>query len=185
MVLYVNACVREESRTDRIARALLDKLCKKYDELRLAESGFSPLSAELLQKRTELIENRDYSDNMFSPAKQFAGADTIVISAPYWDLSFPSCLKVYLENIYVIGIVSEYGSDGIPRGLCRAKTLYYVTTSGGPYLPDFSFDYIRGLAKDCFGINRTVLIKAEMLDVQGYDPELITGQTIRDLDKFT
>ena len=35
MILYVNACVRPESRTDRIARALLEKLGGEYEELNL------------------------------------------------------------------------------------------------------------------------------------------------------
>ena len=30
MVLYVNSCIREESRTDKLARALLDKLVKYF-----------------------------------------------------------------------------------------------------------------------------------------------------------
>ena len=57
-------------------------------------------SYETLKKRTALIESGDYSDRMFDYAKQFASADTIVIAAPYWDLSFPALLKTYFENIY-------------------------------------------------------------------------------------
>lgn len=49
------------------------------------------------------------------------------------DLSFPARLKIYLENIYVTGIVSKYDENGRPRGLCRAERLYYVTTAGGPF----------------------------------------------------
>jgi len=183
MILYVNACVREGSRTQKIASALLEKLGGKYEEVRLAGEGFCPLSDDMLKKRTDLIAKRDYSDPMFSAAKKFALADVIVIAAPYWDLSFPAVLKTYLENIYVTGIVSEYGPDGIPHGLCRAGSLYYVTTSGGPYMPDFSYDYVKGLAAHCFGIRKTSLIKAEMLDVQGFDADGIVKDAILSLDK--
>lgn len=179
LILYINACVRKSARTNRIARALVERLGESCTELRLADAEIAPLSEETLRKRTELIANKDYSDPMFDFAKQFAQADIIVISAPYWDYSFPSCLKVYLENIYVTGIVSEYGPDGMPHGLCKAKKLYYVTTAGGPYLPDFSYDYFKALATTCFGIPRTALIKAEMLDVDGFDAEKIVEQTIR------
>ena len=41
---------------------------------------------------------------MFDLASQFQQADEIVIAAPYWDLSFPAILKLYLENIYVTGV---------------------------------------------------------------------------------
>lgn len=181
MILYINACVREASRTHRIALALLKKLGRSYTELRLKDAKIAPLTEKSLEKRTMLIEKRDYSDPMFDLAKQFAQADTIVVSAPYWDFSFPSCLKVYLENIYVIGIVSEYGQDGVPRGLCRAKTLYYVTTAGGPYLPDYSYNYFKELATTCFGIPKTTLIQAELLDVDGVDAEKRVEETIRSL----
>ena len=36
-VLYINACARSESRTDRIARALLERLGGLQEEVKLAE----------------------------------------------------------------------------------------------------------------------------------------------------
>ena len=181
MILYINACVRQDSRTDRIARALLDRLGGEYEELYLPALEIHPLDEEKLSRRTRLIESGNYDDPLFDYAKQFASADTVVIAAPYWDLSFPAVLKTYLENIYVIGIVSEYGADGIPRGLCKADKLYYVTTAGGPYTPDYSYDYIRELATLCFGIKETELIEAEMLDVEGFDADEIVRSTINNI----
>ena len=178
MILYINSCPRSESRTDRIARALLKKLGNEYTELYLPENGLQPLNEERLEKRTGLIEKGDYLDKMFDLAKQFAKADKIVISAPYWDSSFPSLLKLYIENIYVTGIVSEYAPDGSPHGLCRAEELFYVTTAGGPYVPDYSFGYIKELAQTFMGIPKATLIKAEMLDVEGFDAEQIVKTTI-------
>jgi FMN-dependent NADH-azoreductase len=178
MVLYINSCVRDESRTDKLARALLKKLGEEFTELYLLDEGLAPLDKDLLNKRTELIEKGDFSDPMFRYAKQFASADKIVISAPFWDFSFPSVLKVYLENIYVTGLVSEYGPDGMPRGLCRAQKLYYVTTAGGPFVGDFSFGYWKALAEQCFGIKSVELIKAEMLDIVGADADKIISDAI-------
>ena len=177
MILYVNACVRSESRTDRIARVLLGRLGGKQEEVRLSEDTPEPLSAKRLARRTALIERGDYADPMFRYARQFQRADTIVIAAPYWDLSFPAVLRTYLENVYVTGLVSEYTPEGIPHGLCRARKLWYVTTAGGPYVPDFSYDYIRALATRCFGIPETELVFAEMLDVEGFDAETIVRET--------
>ena len=179
MILYINACVREDSRTDRIARALLQRLGEPIEELNLPNESMLPLNEERLARRTKLIESGRYDDPMFDHAKQFAAADAIVIAAPFWDLSFPAILKIYLENIYVTGIVSQFGADGIPHGLCRAKKLYYVSTAGGRYTPDYSYDYIKELATVHFGVKETELIKAEMLDVEGYDPEEIVRNTIR------
>ena len=157
------------------------------------------MDRETLNKRTALIEQGDYSDQMFDYAKQFAGADTIIIAAPYWDLSFPATLKTYIENIYVTGIVSAYDESGMPVGLCKAEELYYVTTAGGPYdptysygyieslaknffgipeTPTYSYGYIESLAKNFFGIPETHLVKVEMLDIEGYDAEEILKREI-------
>ena len=178
MTLYINCCVREESRTDRLARAVLQKLGGDFTELKLYEANLKPLDRDTMNKRTALIERGDYSDPMFDYAKQFTSADTIVIAAPYWDLSFPATLKIYIENIYVTGIVSAYDESGMPVGLCKAKELYYVTTAGGPYDPAYSYGYVESLAKSFFGIPVTHLVKAEMLDIVGNDAEEILRRKI-------
>ena len=177
-ILYINACVRAESRTDRIARALLEWLGGGQAEVKLSELELQPLSEDRLARRTALIGQGDYADPMFDLARQFQAAEEIVIAAPYWDLGFPAVLKLYLEHIYVTGLVSEYTAEGLPHGLCRAKKLWYVTTAGGPYVPDFSYAYLSTLARDYFGIPETELIKAEMLDVVGFDAEAIVAREI-------
>lgn len=182
MILFINACVRADSRTEKLARALMRKLAGAQTEVKLADQPLEPLSEARLDRRTELIERRSYDDPMFRLARQFQQADGIVIAAPYWDLGFPALLKLYLENIYVTGLVSEYTEEGIPRGLCRAKKLWYVTTAGGPYTPDFSYDYLRTLAQQYFGIPETELIAAEMLDVQGFDAQQIIADKIREIE---
>ena len=77
MTLYINCCVRKESRTNRLAKAVLQKLGEDYTELKLYEENLRPLNFEKLNRRTELIEREDFSDKMFDCAKQFANADTI------------------------------------------------------------------------------------------------------------
>lgn len=178
MTLFINCCPRDNSRTERLAKKLLEKL-GEYDEVNPEKEGLAPMSKERLEYRTQLLQKGDLSDDIFKYAKQFAAADTIVIAAPFWDLSFPSVLKIYIENIYVTGIVSKYDSDGTPKGLCKAKKLYYVTTAGGPYDGRFSFDYLKELAESFFGIGETVLIKAEMLDIIGNDAEKILAERMK------
>ncbi|MEE0956747.1 MAG: NAD(P)H-dependent oxidoreductase [Ruminococcus sp.] len=181
MILYINSCIRKGSRTNRLAKAVLHKLGGEYTELELYKENLRPLDLESLNRRTEMIELNNYSDGMFDRAKQFASADIIVIAAPYWDLSFPALLKTYIENIYVTGIVSAYNENGMPVGLCRANELYYVTTAGGPYDPTYSYCYINSLAKNFFGIHKTHLVKAEMLDIAGNDAEEILTREINKL----
>lgn len=112
-VLFINACVRPESRTCRLAREVLKRLPGEPEELRLYEEPIEPLDQETLEKRTELVARGDYRDPLFLYAKQFAQAADIVVAAPYWDLSFPSILKVYLEQICVTGLTFQYTPEGI------------------------------------------------------------------------
>lgn len=164
-ILFINACVREESRTLVLAREVMKDMKGEVTELSLAEEKISPLDRELLSKRDALLREGKLDDAMLGYARQFAEADEIVIAAPFWDLSFPSLLKVYLENITVAGITFEY-RDCKPFGLCRAKKLTYVTTSGGPIFEDFGYTYVKALARGFYGIGSTVSYRATMLDVK-------------------
>lgn len=181
MILYIDACVREDSRTEKLAETVL-KALGPHETVDLKTAGFKPLDAESLARRTELTDKGEYDDGMFAPAKQFAAADAIVIAAPFWDGSFPAILKIYLENIYVTGIVSKYDEQGRPCGLCSAEKLYFVTTAGGPYIPDYSYNYIRDLAVFMFGIKETELVFAENLDLWNSDPEKLVADAA---DKWT
>ena len=173
-ILYVNACVREESRTRSLAEKLLAKLGRPVEELRLEKIAFPAVSEEYLNVRDRLISEEAFQDPLFALARQFSGADDIVIAAPYWDLSFPAMLKQYLEQITVVGITFKYSEEGIPVGLCRAKRLFYVTTAGGFYAPeDYGFGYVKALAQNYYGIQDVRKIEALGLDIDGADVNAI------------
>jgi FMN-dependent NADH-azoreductase len=129
-----------------------------------------------------MIDAGDYSNPSFSLANQFAAADRIVIAAPYWDLSFPAALKQYFEHNNVRGITFTYTPEGIPRGLCRAKDIYYVMTAGGGYAPEeFGFGYVRALAQGYYGIHDVKLIQAVGLDIEGADAEQILQECMENM----
>ena len=117
----------------------------------------------------DTLADSSYWVKTFNLSKQFATSDVIVIAAPYWDLSFPAVLKNYLEQITVNGLTFRYGEKGIPEGLCKAKRLIYVTTSGGPIKQNFGYDYVVALAKGFYGIEDVQFVSAEGLDVYGAD----------------
>ena len=167
-ILFINACVRENSRTLELSNCLLENLGGEITDVNLYSENILPLDGKGLEKRNL----HDYSGDEFKLAKQFASADTIVIAAPFWDLSFPSVLKIYFENITVSGITFEYSKEGRPVGKCNAKKLYYITTSGG-YIGknNFGFDYIKALAQNFFGIEDVRFASAEGLDIFGADVE--------------
>ena len=98
MILYTNACVRQESRTRRLAENLLEKLDAPIEEVHLEDIAFPAVDEAFLNRRDQLLQRGEYGDPMFALARQFAEAEKIVIAAPYWDLSFPATLKQYLEQ---------------------------------------------------------------------------------------
>jgi FMN-dependent NADH-azoreductase len=181
-ILFINVCVREGSRTSDLASCVLDNLGGRVDEVKLYNTELFPITMEKLKKRDKAKRDGDFSDSEFCLAKQFANAETIVIAAPYWDLMFPSLLKVYFENITVNGITFFYNEKGIPQGLCKAKKLIYVTTAGGPIVHNFGFEYTSSLAKDFFGIKCVKCVCAEGLDIQGADADEILKKAKSTLD---
>ena len=175
MILFVNACIRaNNSRTLRLTNVLLKQLNEPFTELNLSDIAFQPVDYSYIQTRDLLLSEGDYNHLMFELARQFAAADTIVIAAPFWDLSFPTILKQYLEQINVSGITFRYTEEGYPVGLCNAKKLYYVTTAGGMFFPEeYGFGYIRALAENFYGIKECIMFKALGLDIDGADEEQI------------
>ena len=173
-ILFVNACVRPQSRTLRLAQTVLDRLSGHLIEVDLSADPVPFLDREGLDRRNELLAAGDFNSPMLRHAVQFSKADTIVIAAPYWDLMFPALLKAYLEAVTVSGLTFRYSEEGVPVSLCRAKRLVYVTTAGG-YVGeyDFGFQYIEAIARGFFDIDEVSCVKAEGLDIAGADVEHI------------
>lgn len=174
MTLFINACVRKESRTKELADCLLAQKGGPYEEVRLDSVAFPIADESFLEKRGRLIQEKDFNNPMFDLARQFAAADDIVIAAPFWDLSFPAALKQYFEQINVTGITFFYTPEGIPAGLCKAGCLTYITTAGGNFFPEeYGPGYVSSLAQNFYGIPEFRLIKATGLDLDGADTDRI------------
>ena len=181
-ILFINACVRKGSRTKRLAEQLLLQLGSPYEEICLKDIAFPVVDEDFLHRRDSLIAKGDFQNPMFHLARQFAEAKAIVIAAPYWDLSFPAALKQYLEQINVVGITFQYSEEGVPVGLCGADWLFYVTTAGGPYVPEeFGFGYVKALAQNYYGIPDVRQIEAVGLDMDGADADAILRSKEADL----
>ena len=86
MILFVNGCVRENSRTLDLAKTVLEREKGTIQEVCLYPDGPEGLNADKLKFRDELLMKGAYDHPMFQWANQFAKADTIVVAAPYWDL---------------------------------------------------------------------------------------------------
>ena len=94
MILLINACVRNGSRTKVIADYLLSNTKQRIEEVNLNDVEFPIADEAYLEEHDRLISKGDFEHPMFGLAQKFAKADIIVIAAPFWDLSFPAALRV-------------------------------------------------------------------------------------------
>lgn len=171
ITLFVNACMRKEE-----SRTLI--LCREYlaskdtvVEVDLTKNTLKPFDAQMLKDRLDLQEAAAWDDPLFDLARQCAEADEIVIGAPYWDLSFPSALKVYIEHTTVNGIVFRYTEEGEYAGMCKAKRIILVSGCGGWVEgANYGYEYLCGIAR-MYGIAEVHQVVAESLDVIGSDIE--------------
>jgi FMN-dependent NADH-azoreductase len=102
-----------------------------------------PLNGKTLAEREQAIANNDFSGALFEPARNFAAADEVVIAAPYWDMSFPASLKLYIEQLCVNKLTFCYNEMGMPCGLTKVKKVVYLTTAGG-YIGNNNFGFNSG-----------------------------------------
>ncbi len=173
-VLYIDCCVRSgQSRTAKLAEAFLSALPPEcaVTRLNLAEEGLQPLYGPFFEARERLLEAGALDHPRFRYARQLAEADIAVMAAPFWDLSFPALLKIYIENVSVEGITFRSSPEGL-EGLCRGTDLVFLTTRGGIYGEDHPLEqgtaYLRGI-QQFFGFGRFHAVAADGLDVQGFD----------------
>lgn len=181
-ILFVDACLRgSESRTGYVARHLLDELKKKWtglglslivDYLYLDVEKIKPFDNDKILKRNNLIGEGNFDDPIFEYANQLKSADVLIIAAPCWDMSFPSILKVYIENLVVYNLTFTT-RENFFTGLCNVQETYFVSTSGGDISRQpFGLDYIKGIA-DMLDLGEVIPYMTGNLDIEGENPDKI------------
>ncbi len=187
-LLYVNACIRDGSRTKLLADAVVKKWNGEVEEVDLTSGKVKPLDKETLKVRIAKQETKDFSDSVFDLAKQFKEAEAVVIAAPFWDYSFPSVLKAYIENICVHDLTFEYNEKGDYKSLSKVKKVVYVTTAGGDKQElIYSVDYIKTVFREFFGVKKIFAFKAEGLDKvenAGREQEIL-DETLKKIERFS
>lgn len=137
-LLYVNACISQrgaDSRTAALAAAYLEAFCAAHPEAEVetvapeALLALRPFDADRLNDRDALAGIGAFDAPVFDLARQFRSADRVVVAAPFWDLSFPAALRIYIEYICANGLCYHYEADGC-HGDCRAEHLAYLTSGG-------------------------------------------------------
>jgi len=188
-LLFINSCPRVEgvSRTLKLCDVFLEKYKRNHNDTELirrdlfAES-IKCYSLDEIEERDKLITQKAFENPMFKYAHEFSESDKILIGAPYWDLSFPAILKAYIESVCVNGITFHYTASGV-EGLCVAKKLMYITTSGGfAGEKGYGIQYIEAIG-EFLGISDYLFFSADGLDIAELDTTEIMKKAVVDIAK--
>ncbi len=164
-LVYIDACIRgEASRTKRIATPIVEKLKTKYDVYTIT---INDLKLDIVQK--ELINKRlngDIPNYVLDWANSIKNADRIVISAPFWDMSIPSSLKVFIELCSILDVTFK-SNDKTCYGNCNSKKLLYITTRGMDISTrdrlDQGTSYFEALSF-LWGLGAVIVVSAQNMD---------------------
>ena len=126
-LIFIDACMRAGSRTRRIATPIIAELGKRYsvETVDLTRNIYPVADNYTLEDRNQGVVPAEDVDL----AKRIAAAVRIVIAAPFWEMSFPSALKVFFENMSLFGITFD-SNEKECYGLCKAEKVMYITSRG-------------------------------------------------------
>ncbi len=180
-LLFIDGCVSQRgpaSRTRALAEAFLSAFRESHpgaevETVTLEALDLKPFLPAALNRRDELASAGAFDAPVFDLARQFQAADKIAAAAPFWDMSFPAVMRIYIEHISANGLCYHYEAGGC-HGDCRADRLAYLTTSGDFERPEsLGVLYWKQLSK-MFGVPRFDYVFAGGLDVDpAKAPELL------------
>lgn len=183
-LLVIDACISAgESRTRVLLDAFLEA-CNGFEvqTINLKNNAVCAFDKDMLLKRNADIAADNFDGEEYNLAKAVKSADVIVLAAPYWDLSFPTVVKAFIEHIMVTNLTFGYTETGV-RGLCGATEFVYITTAGGFIgSANFGFDYLAAIFK-MLGIKKAHCISAEGLDIAGFDVGGAMAKTCEEVKK--
>ena len=127
-IIYVNAIIRkDESRTKRLADAIISSI---KDEVELKEINLNELPLNPYNEVTyEDKVNNGTEELFYNLSKEIAECDGLIIASPFWDMSFPSLLKSFLEKISLFDVMFV-SDDKRCIGIAKCPFMYYIVTRG-------------------------------------------------------
>lgn len=188
-ILIIDSCVRrEESRTKQMLNKAVETLKSRHEDwvfetLTLMDMDLKYWNTESLKVRDRLLLNGQHDAPQFRLGNQFREADGIVIAAPFWDLSVPAMLKVYIENISADGITFSTSEEGL-TGICKFQWMLFLTTRGGIWEGsdmEMGSPYMEALSR-FFGNGKYYCVAADGTDIVGLDLEEIMEKTLKEVE---
>ncbi|WP_186155293.1 FMN-dependent NADH-azoreductase [Burkholderia gladioli] len=170
-ILHIDCSPRPESHSRLLSAAIVDKLLTMAPDadIRRRDLGYAPLPHARPDYATVLatpasLQAAGRSSDALQLSEQLIGeveeADVIVIGTPMNNLTIPSVLKAWLDQILRVDRTMQSTPDG-KLGMLRDRPVFVAIASGGVFAgdrarqPDFLTPYLSA-ALACIGIH-TVL----------------------------
>ena len=105
----------------------LYKIKEKHNvtEISLYDMEFAPYNKKEFDKKNQGI----YDPRYLQYSKMIANSDGLIIAAPFWDMSFPGQLKIFLEGVSLFDVMFV-SDDKRCHGIAKCPFMTLITTRG-------------------------------------------------------
>ena len=127
-IYYINALIRkDESRTKRLAEPILASIKDEVDlvEINLNDYDLNPYNEDSYEEKV----NKGTKEIFYRLSQDIASSDGLIIASPFWDMSFPSLLKSFLEKISLFDVMF-ISDDKECQGIAKCPFMFYIVTRG-------------------------------------------------------
>lgn len=206
LYIPVNSKPEEMSTSKTVGREFVNRFISKnpeytLEELDLFNEEIPEINHILFTGRAEPVSGYDYDqlsekdkkevDRINFLCNQFLDADTYVIAAPMWSISFPARLKKYIDCILINNKTIKVSEKEV-KGLLddKDRDMVYIQSSGGVYPFIFSgkfnhgVDYFHDLFK-FLGIRRFEKILVQGVDKESVGPKEALNEAYQDIERVT
>ncbi|MCY6369448.1 FMN-dependent NADH-azoreductase [Clostridium ganghwense] len=204
LYITVNSKPEEMSTSKTVGRKFVNHFLAKntdyvVEELDLYNEDIPEVNHKLFKNRAETVSGAEYDalseedkravDRINVLCDQFLSADTYVVAAPMWSVSFPARLKRYVDCIVLNNKVIKISQEEV-TGLLNDKErdMVYVQSSGGVYPKLFSGNFNHGVDyfHDIFkflGISKFEKILVQGVDMEDVGKDEAISRAYDDIDK--
>jgi FMN-dependent NADH-azoreductase len=170
----------------------------RMEELDLYKEEIPEVNYKLFTGRAETVSGAAYNalseqdkkavNRINALCNQFLSADTYVIAAPMWSVSYPAILKQYLDCIILNNKVIKVSPEGA-KGLLddKERHMVYIQSSGGVYPKIFNgkfnhgVDYFHDIFK-FLGVSKFEKILVQGVDMPSIGKEEAIKMAYEDID---
>jgi FMN-dependent NADH-azoreductase len=140
-LLQVDSSARASSVTRRLTAKFTEEWKKNHPDGEVIQRDLSTTALPLitddwlairLEESKRTPAQRSYLSTSDALIEELQAADTVVIGAPMYNLSIPSLLKAWIDQIVRLGKTVGHGPNG-PQGLLAGKKVVVITSRGAAY----------------------------------------------------